>query len=233
MRSDVVIPCRVYRGQSPARARRKSSRGVGWAIPWRVPQSTEWSPAGFTVEQVAEAELGRGGEITRGWTQRRARRRLRPRPNSASDEAEICARGLNLASGEAKICARGSVCFTRLIRRPIGGWQVACTYYSGRGGCNHAVASGCDCCLVNHRAPAIAAWVGMHIKCECSPLVFGCSCLICLGSSRVRRTERWWLRARRSSAWGGRLSGRGLGLPRLLPLVGYVFTSPEYVFREG
>jgi hypothetical protein len=31
-----------------------------------VPQSTEWPPAEFVVEQVAEAELGRGGEITRG-----------------------------------------------------------------------------------------------------------------------------------------------------------------------
>jgi hypothetical protein len=32
--------------------------------------------------------------------------------------------------------------------------------------------------------------VGIRIKCECSPPVFGCLCLICLGSARVRRVER-------------------------------------------
>jgi hypothetical protein len=52
----------------------------------------EWPSEGFVAEQVAKAELGRGGEFTRGsnsssgeaekspegWTQGRARRRLRP-----------------------------------------------------------------------------------------------------------------------------------------------------------
>jgi hypothetical protein len=33
--------------------------------------------------------------------------------------------------------------------------------------------------------------VGMRIKCECSPPIFGSLSLICLGSARARRMERW------------------------------------------
>jgi hypothetical protein len=62
---------------------------------------------GFAVEQVAEAELGRGGEIIRGRTLRRARRRLCPRLNSVSGEVEVCTRGLDSASGEAEITPEG------------------------------------------------------------------------------------------------------------------------------
>jgi hypothetical protein len=49
--------------------------------------------------------------------------------------------------------------------------------------------------------------VGMHIKCGCSPPVFGRFCLIRLGLARVGRTERWRPRTRRSSARCGRLLG--------------------------
>jgi hypothetical protein len=62
---------------------------------------------------------------------------------------------------------------------------------AGGGGGNHAVAPGCDCCLVNHCAPAATTWVDMRIKCECSPPVFGRSCLIYLGSAQARQIERW------------------------------------------
>jgi hypothetical protein len=59
------------------------------------------------VEQVAEAELGRGREIIRGWTLCRMRQRLRPRLNLTSSEAEVCAQGLNSTSGEAEIAPEG------------------------------------------------------------------------------------------------------------------------------
>jgi hypothetical protein len=63
------------------------------SFPWCAPQLVEWSPAGFTVEQVAEAELGRGGDGTWGRAQRRARRRLHQRASPTLGEAKICARG--------------------------------------------------------------------------------------------------------------------------------------------
>jgi hypothetical protein len=69
------------------------------------------------VGQVAEAELERGGDITRGRAQRRARRRLRPRASPTS--------------GEAEICALGPVCFSCRIRCPIGGWQAVCVHSGG------------------------------------------------------------------------------------------------------
>jgi hypothetical protein len=53
---------------------------------------------------------------------------------------------------------------------------------------------------------------GVGIKCECSLPIFGRFCLACRGSARARQTERWRPRARRSSARGGRPSGRSLGL---------------------
>jgi hypothetical protein len=58
-----------------------------------VPQSIEWPPTGFAVEQVAEAELGR-------------------------DEKRYP--GSSLASGEAEFCARGSICASVVIDVPSG-----------------------------------------------------------------------------------------------------------------
>src|SRR5688500_2677802 len=72
--------------------------------PWRVPQLVEWPPAGFAATTSGEAEkspeaelsVGRGGD-------------LRPRSNSASGEAEFCARGsaaspvvLDVPSGDGR-----------------------------------------------------------------------------------------------------------------------------------
>jgi hypothetical protein len=83
-----------------------------------VPQLAEWSPAGFAVEQVAEAELGRGGDITRGRAQRRARRRFASEDRSASPVV------LDVPSGMADdVCAQ---------------WRDR----------NHTVAPGHDCCLI-------------------------------------------------------------------------------------
>jgi hypothetical protein len=109
-----------------------------------------------------------------------------------------------------QICARGPVRFACRIRSPIGGWQAACTYCSG---------DVIILLLPDMTAVLLAIvllltrrGVGMCIKCECSLPVFGRFCLICWGSARARRTERWRPRARRSSARGGRLSERSLGL---------------------
>jgi hypothetical protein len=86
----------------------------------------------LAVGQVAEAELGRGGDITRGRAQRRARRSLRLRASPAS--------------GEEEICARGSICFSCRIRCPIGGMAggVRAQWWER----NHVVAPGHDRCLV-------------------------------------------------------------------------------------
>jgi hypothetical protein len=103
---DIVIPCCVYRGLSPARARRKSSRGVGWAIPdvWHSrrsgrPRDSRWStwsrPSSGKAEKSPEAELsvGRDGDCARGRTQHRARQRF---------------------------MLEGRFCFSRRIRCPTG-----------------------------------------------------------------------------------------------------------------
>ena len=70
------------------------------------------------MEQVVEAELGRGGDITRGRAQRRARRRFAPEDRSASPVV------LDVPSGMA-----GDV---------HAQWRDR----------NHTVAPGHDCCLV-------------------------------------------------------------------------------------
>jgi hypothetical protein len=62
-------------------------------FPRHVPLLAKWSPTGFVVEQVAEADLGWGGDVTRGQAQCRARRRLRPRVSPASGEVEFRAEG--------------------------------------------------------------------------------------------------------------------------------------------
>jgi hypothetical protein len=113
------------------------------------------------VEQVAEAELGRDGEITRGRTGRQARRKFAPEGRSASPVV------LDVPSGDGRRHARTVV------------------------GRNHAVALGHDLCLVSHCAFVPLRGVGVYIKCECSLLAIGCLCLVCLGSARARWTERW------------------------------------------
>jgi hypothetical protein len=71
-----------------------------WPNPsWRASQSTEWPPVGFKVEQVAEAELGRGENGIRGRAQCRARQSLH---------------------------SRAGLPFYR-IRCPVKGWQAAFT----------------------------------------------------------------------------------------------------------
>jgi hypothetical protein len=67
---------------------------------------------------VAEAELGRGGEIAR-------------RPGPGSGEAEIMPVVWTLLRARQRFCARGLVCSACRIRCPIGGWQAASVHCSG------------------------------------------------------------------------------------------------------
>jgi hypothetical protein len=110
----------------------------------------------------AKLSVGRDGDCALGRNQRRARQRFAP---------------------------EGQFYFTCRIRCPIGGWQASCVYSIREP--NYVVVPGYDRCLVRHYAPVPLCGVGMCIKCECSTLVFGHLCLICLGSARARRMERW------------------------------------------
>jgi hypothetical protein len=76
MRGDIMIPCCVYRGQSPAPVSQKSSRGVWLSHPLTC----------AIVGGVAAHGI-RGGAGSRG--RARARQRNHPRLNSASNETEI------------------------------------------------------------------------------------------------------------------------------------------------
>jgi hypothetical protein len=117
-------------------------------------------------------------------------------------------RWLRPSSGEAEICARGSVYFTCHIICPIRGWQAACAYCS-----ENVIILLCSNVITVLLAIVLLLsrrGVGMHIKSECSLPVSGRFCLICWGSARVRKMERWRPRARRNSARDGGLSSLGL-----------------------
>jgi hypothetical protein len=146
---------------------------------------------------VARRTCGGAGSRGRAW----ARRRNHPRLNSASGVMEItpeaelsvgqggslCPRS-GLSVGEAEICARGPVCFTCRIDVPSGGWQAACTYYSG--GVIMLLHSDLTNVLLTTVLLLPQRGIGMRIKCACSPPIFGRLCLICLRSAQARRTER-------------------------------------------
>jgi hypothetical protein len=90
--------------------------------------------------------------------------------------------------GELEICAQGPVCFAYRIRCPIKGWQAECAYCSG--GVIMLLCPDMTDVLLATVLLSSRRGVGMRIKCGCSPPLFGCFCLICLGLARARWMER-------------------------------------------
>lgn len=70
-----------------------------------------------------------------------------------------------------------------------GEWQAACAYR--RGGVIMLLRPDMIVVLLDTVILVPRRGVGVRIKCECSPPVFGRLCLIYLGLARVRRMGRW------------------------------------------
>jgi hypothetical protein len=63
---DVVIPLMRLSRSEPCSSEAEVFLRRWLSLPLRVPQLAEWPPTGFVVGQVAKAELGLGGDVTRG-----------------------------------------------------------------------------------------------------------------------------------------------------------------------
>jgi hypothetical protein len=109
----IVILCCVYQGQSPAWARRKSSRGFDRAIP-NVCHS----------EQSGRLRI-RGGAGDRG--QARVRWRNHPRPNSASGKMEIAPKAKLSVGQGGDLGPRAGSAPPVVLDVPLSGRRRACT----------------------------------------------------------------------------------------------------------
>jgi hypothetical protein len=87
----------------------------------------------------------------------------------ASGETKIAHEGEPSVGQDRALRPRAGLLFRR-TRHPIGGMAgVVRAQWRER---NHVVMPGRDCCLV---ATVLLCGVGVHIKCECPLLAFGCA----------------------------------------------------------